>query len=149
MDHFSMIRAVAGTFLSKGYDRNFIATSFSTAYNLDCIEKIEAALTKYFLETAGKAKEDIKPLSLLTYLKWNGEDKEFVTASMKLAFKPDIPILLQIEIQKHRCVGGLERTVKLSNLNLGYMPSVPDAIKIANGEIKFSPVVPKSKKNRL
>lgn len=149
MDHSSITRLVADTFLSKGYNGYFIATSFGSAYHFDCTEKIEAALSKYFLETVGKAKEDIKPLSLQTYLKWNGEDKEFVTGFMQLSFDQDKPMLLLMEIQKHYCAGSPDRTIKLTNLSLGAMPSAAEAIKMISTDLHNQPVVPKSKKFRL
>lgn len=149
MDHSSIIRSVADTFLAKGYTGHYTATSTGSSYHLDCFGRIEEVLDRYFQVIEGKTQEDIKPLSLQTFLKWNGLYKDYIRSFIKFSMEQEKPMVLMMETQKWNSSRRVSNTIKLTNLEPGSMPSLAKAIKMVSTELPNKPIVPNSKKFRL
>ena len=110
---------------SKGYDGYFqTAGGFNNKLGDSIAAYIDATLM-------GKENGFKDGLSLFTYLEYNGEGKDYVTASMNVDFTGGEISVNSMAIQRYGIYGQVEKCIRLEQVSLKKMPAKSDAVKLA------------------
>ncbi len=141
-----IMKALAGfdeELKKKGYDNAFLtANAFP--------DKLQKSIGKYLYDSLlGKEAGLSSVFSLSTYLEWNGEEKNSVSAYMRARFRFGEFDIGEMDINYLSPYGGLIRRIELKNISLATLPDRRAAIELVKHPPMRQVHIEKQKKNKL